>query len=252
MALLLVDIGNTRTSVAVSTGSRVSLLKPVLTHPPRRATATREVIASYRSKRKISRAVLCSVVPVATRTWERQLRSAGIPAITVTHRTELGVGISYPNAETIGPDRLANACAGFAAHGAPLIVADFGTALTFDIVDRTATYVGGVIAPGLPLMTDYLAEKTALLPHISLKGRCARVGRSTAGAMRVGARIGYRGIVREIISHLTEDSDLVGATLCATGGYASWALRGAGMPFHFDPLLTLRGLARIADLNTQE
>ncbi len=130
-----------------------------------------------------------------------------------------------------------------------MIVADFGTALTFDIVQRGDTYTGGVIAPGLPLMTDYLAERTALLPHIRLGGRHGKVGRSTEGAMRIGAHVGYRGMVREIVTYLEEQLAMPDAKLCATGGFARWALSGLDLPFEFEPNLTLYGLACIFELN---
>ena len=98
-------------------------------------------------------------------------------------------------------------------------------------------------------MTDYLAEKTALLPQIELKGSCPKVGKSTEQAMRIGARVGYRGMVREIVAHLARDPKMRGATLCATGGLAKWALKGIELPFHFDLDLTLSGLYRIWKLN---
>jgi type III pantothenate kinase len=131
-----------------------------------------------------------------------------------------------------------------------VIVADFGTALTFDIVSAAGAYIGGVIAPGLPLMADYFSERTALLPHIDLRGRIGRVGRSTEDAMRIGARIGYRGMVRETVAYLRRDAREANAALCATGGYAKWVLKGTGMPFTIDPNLTLKGLGAIWALNS--
>jgi type III pantothenate kinase len=98
-------------------------------------------------------------------------------------------------------------------------------------------------------MTEYLAERTALLPLIQLKGRCTPVGKSTAGAMRIGAKIGYRGLVREVVTHLRRELAMPRAQLLATGGYARWALRGIGLPFVIDPHLTLFGIGRIFELN---
>jgi type III pantothenate kinase len=178
-------------------------------------------------------------------------RHVGNTPLIVNHKIELGVKIDYPDPASIGPDRLANACGAVARFGAPVIVADFGTALTFDVVNTDATYIGGVISPGLPLMTDYLADRTELLPMISIKGRCGNVGRSTEGAMRIGAHIGYRGMVREIVEHLKAGMGFNDIALCATGGYAKWVLSGAGaeLPFVVEPNLTLFGLGRIFELN---
>ena len=114
-------------------------------------------------------------------------------------------------------------------------------------LDRLAALL--LLAPGLPLMTRYLAEKTALLPLIDLKGACPDLGRSTAGAMRIGAKIGYRGMVREITAYLRKGLHLEKARLLATGGYARWALDGIGLRFKIDPELTLYGIGRIFELN---
>jgi len=195
-------------------------------------------------------AVLSSVVPTVNRTWVSVLRQVcGAKPIVVSHKLKLNVRISYPRPSTIGADRIANACGAVSRYGAPVIVADFGTALTFDVVSKEAAYTGGVITPGLPFMTDYLAEKTALLPHIRLEGACGRIGKSTAGAMRIGARVGYRGMVREIVEHLRSAPGMKGAQLCATGGYAKLILEDMNMPFVLDPHLTLYGLGRIFELN---
>jgi len=169
--------------------------------------------------------------------------------LEVRHDCALNIAIDYPAPETIGADRIANACGAVARYGAPVIVADFGTALTFDIVSEAGAYIGGVIAPGLHLVADYFADKTALLPHIDIRGRVGRIGRSTTGAMRIGARVGYRGMVREIVEHLREDAREANAVLCATGGHAEWVLKDVGMPCKIDPNLTLRGLRVIWEMN---
>jgi len=162
----------------------------------------------------------------------------------------MDVAVDYPKPKTIGADRLANAAGGVVKYGAPLIVADFGTALTFDIVTRDRCYIGGVIAPGLPLMTDYLHERTALLPHVAPGGVCPKIGRSTRGAIQIGAQIGYRGMVREIVGYLSQTLG-DGVTLIGTGGFARWVLGGINMPFVIDPNLTLFGFGTIFERNAR-
>ena len=110
-----------------------------------------------------------------------------------------------PKPNTIGPDRLANAVAARHRFGAPAVVVDFGTAVTFDVVDRAGNYVGGIIAPGLAAMTDYLHEKTALLPRIRIREVKSPIGKSTEQAMLVGAVHGYRGLIRELIVELKRE-----------------------------------------------
>ena len=101
-----------------------------------------------------------------------------------------------------------------------------------------------MIAPGFPLMRDYLFERTAKLPRMALGGRCPKIGRSTEEAMRFGAWVGYRGMVREIVTTL-ERNFKTSFHLVATGGFARWVLKDIGMDFVIDPTLTLYGAGRI-------
>jgi type III pantothenate kinase len=124
----------------------------------------------------------------------------------------------------------------------PSVVVDFGTAVTFDVVNRAGNYVGGIIAPGLAAMTDYLHEKTALLPRIKIREVGAVVGKNTAEAMLIGAVHGYRGLIRELIGRLKKELKTRRLPVVGTGGYAR--LIAAKMPeiTAVDPLLTLEGL----------
>src|SRR5438046_5966612 len=164
---------------------------------------------------------------------------------------KLGVGIDHPDTETLGADRLANAAAVAALYGCPAIVVDFGTAVTFDIVSAQRNYIGGVIAPGLEAMTNFLYQRTALLPKLSLREPRRAVGTSTIEAMRAGAIFGYRGLVREIIAQIsTEEFPREKVHIVATGGYAR--LLAAKLPEvdAVHPNLTLEGLRLAATLNS--
>jgi type III pantothenate kinase len=168
----------------------------------------------------------------------------------LTPQLQLGVGIDYPNPKTIGADRLANAAAVADLYGSPAIVVDFGTAVTFDIVSVQRNYIGGVIAPGLESMTNFLYQRTALLPKISLKEPRSTVGRSTIDAMRSGAVIGYRGLVREIIARIkAERFPREKVHVIATGGYADLIAAGLREIDAVHPNLTLEGLRIVANLN---
>lgn len=249
--VLLVDVGNTNTCLAVARNGRIGR-ETRLPCGIRAMSGIRQAVRGAVGARGAAASVLSSVVPEVTGAWKSVLSEMlGVEPVVVSHRAKLGVAVDYPRPSTIGADRLANACGAVAQYGAPVIVADFGTALTFDVISREGAYIGGVIAPGLPLMTDYLAQRTALLPAIRLRGQYGPVGRSTVGAMRLGAKVGYRGMVREIVTHLAESLQMQDATLCATGGFARWALEGLELPFVFDPCLTLRGMYRVYELNTR-
>jgi type III pantothenate kinase len=246
---VVVDIGNTSTSAALAQNGRIRFMRFQKSRTLTTPAAVRRFIGPLARKRPLDGSVLSSVVPTMNRVWISELRRAtGRRPIVVNHKLRLGVKIDYPKPATIGADRLANACAAADRYGVPVIVADFGTAVTFDIVSPKGAYVGGVIAPGLPLMTEYLYERTALLPMIHLKGPHGIVGRSTIEAMQLGAKVGYRGMVREIVAFLQAGFHRR-FKLCATGGFARWALEGLNLPFTIAPDLTLYGLSRIYDLN---
>ena len=235
---LVVDIGNTSTSLGVYRNGRVVNVQ--------RTPSTEPAL----QLRKIpERAVIASVKPGVNARWKRFLKEQGVNDILlVNHQVDLGIPITYPKPENIGADRLANACEAAATCGAPVVVCDFGTALTFDIVKKDEGYVGGIICPGLPLMFDYLSDKTALLPHIKPVKTSRVIGKSTAEAMRIGARIGYRGMVREILDELKNELGR-GTKVCATGGFAKWVMQDFDESIVMDPQLTLKGIGRIGELN---
>ena len=119
---------------------------------------------------------------------------------------------------------------------------DFGTALTFDVVDKNGIYVGGVICPGLSVMTDYLHEKTALLPKVLIKDTHQFIGKSTIQAMQIGAIHGYRGLISNIVTGLKKALHTRKINVIATGGYADIISTNLPEISATRPLLTLEGL----------
>jgi type III pantothenate kinase len=239
---LLIDVGNGRTKLGLAT--RDQLLEQRDTPTPQlNADALREVIGAW----EFTRVVVSSVVPRATETLREYFRER---LLVLRHDIELGIGIRYPEPQTIGADRLANAVALAHLHGAPGIVIDFGTAVTFDIVDADACYAGGVIAPGLRLMTDYLHERTALLPQVELREPESAIGKSTVGAILAGAAIGYRGMVRGILEALRRElKQPARLRVIATGGDAGWIAAGLPDIEAVDADLTLHGLRLVGNLH---
>ncbi|MCL2104088.1 MAG: type III pantothenate kinase [Kiritimatiellaeota bacterium] len=244
MKIVVVDVGNTSTGIGLYDGKKVSRVTHIKGGIVKQPEACAEAVRKA-ARGMVNGAALGSVVPQVNPRWKKRIRDELGCGVRVVHAgLPMDVTIDYPAPETIGADRLANACGGVRRYGAPLIVADFGTALTFDVVTKDLRYIGGVITPGLPLMTDYLYERTALLPRVELTGSCPPIGRSTQQAMRIGAQVGYRGMVREIVAYLKACLGL-DFKLVATGGYAGWALKDSGMPFTIDAELSLFGLGCI-------
>jgi type III pantothenate kinase len=240
--LILLDIGNTNTHVGLADSSRVRKQADIPTAVWFGGTAEgrlKKIIGS----RPVRGAALCSVVPRATPLALKTLSRLGdFECLQLTPKTLRGVGIDYPNPRTIGADRLANAVAVRHHFGAPAAVVDFGTAVTFDVVDRAGNYAGGVIAPGLAAMTEYLHEKTALLPRIKIREVDTAIGKSTEQAMLIGAVHGYRGLIHSLLAELKRQLGVHRLPVVATGGYAR--LLASKLPdiTAVEPLLTLEGL----------
>lgn len=250
MSAIVIDIGNTSTTIGRWEGKKVSDITALhggIHHP-----ATVEKALLKAGAKTAESVFMASVVPDDNENWVWFLkRIFSLETEILSHKTPLPIGIDYPKPSQIGGDRLADAVGAVLRHGYPVVVADFGTALTFDVVNREGNYIGGVIAPGLPLMTRYLHEKTAQLPLVELGGKIPARGDSTENAMVIGAKIGHRGMVREIFHHIcdTTGSDTF---LCATGGYAEWALEGIGIDCVIEKDLTLYGLGEIYDFSIKQ
>ncbi len=241
---LLIDISNSFTKLALA--SRTRIARQIRISTPQ---LTAKFVHRVLGKRKIELIVFSSVVPKKNRLIRKAAGKTKV--LSLNSKTKLGVGIDYPAPEKIGADRLANAAAVGALYGCPAIVVDFGTAVTFDIVSNQRKYIGGVIAPGLEAMTNFLYHRTALLPRLTLREPRRAVGRSTIEAMRSGAVIGYRGLVREIIARVkTEQFPKEKVHVVATGGYAKLLATKLREIDAIDPKLTLEGLRIIANLNS--
>jgi type III pantothenate kinase len=240
--ILLFDIRNTNPHLGLADGKRVMKQTDIPTSAWRNGGAAAKV-KKFIGANRFDGAALCSVVPHATPFVKKFVRATWkLDTLELNAKTILGVGIDYPKPNSIGPDRLANAVAAKIRFGAPVVVVDFGTAVTFDVVNSRGDYVGGIIAPGLAAMTTYLHEKTALLPKIEIREIKSAIGKSTEQAMLVGAVHGYRGLVRELIMELKRELRVRKLPVVAAGGYAQ--LIAAKLPeiSAVEPDLTLEGL----------
>lgn len=237
-------MSNSYTKLALASRGKLLRVKKIRTRELS-AESLRETIGAW----NCDAAVISSVVPATAKTLRQFLK--GKKSFCVGPKLKLGVGIDYPDPASIGADRLANAASTVALVGAPAVVVDFGTAVTFDIISPEKKYIGGVIAPGLEMMTDYLYQRTALLPKIDLREPLSVVGKSTRAAMMAGAIFGYRGLVKQILTEIRREIAASSKLkVVATGGYAR--LIAAKMPEiqKVYPNLTLDGLRIIGVLNS--
>lgn len=256
--LYCIDLGNTHTHFGrvASTSGQSSPPQTVPTHLIDHpidglAPRLREDLSAHGPVEGIA---YCSVVPAANLHLRRTLEPFGLPVWQLTSQARLGVAISYPHPTEIGQDRLANAVAAQALVGAPAVVIDLGTAVTFDILTRAGGYEGGIIAPGPALMTRYLHERTAQLPLVEdLDAPIEQpIGRSTAEAMRIGAVLGFAGLIQGCLDAVTSELARRGErdpAVLLTGGAAALLQGRLRQPARNLPDLTLRGLAVAWTLN---
>ena len=241
---LLIDVSNSFTKLAFSSRSRVERAGKLPT-----PQLSEKQLRDRLSTRDVTTVVACSVVPRKNALIKRAAGSRRV--IWLSPSIDLGIAIDYPNPKKIGADRLANAVAVADLYGAPAIVVDFGTAVTFDIVSEEGAYIGGVIAPGLESMTNFLYQRTALLPRISLREPTRAIGKTTEQAMRSGAIHGYRGLVREILVQIKRERFSKGKVyIVATGGYAGLLAGRIREIEAIVPQLALEGLRIVGNLNS--
>ena len=241
---LLIDVSNSYAKLAFASKEKVS-------NPARIPTAelSSSVVADFLRRRQVTQLVVSSVVPTKNSAISKAAHNR-VKVLWLNSKLKLGVVIQYPKPQSIGADRLANAAAVAELYGCPAIVVDFGTAVTFDVVSEARRYIGGVIAPGLEAMTNYLYQRTALLPRLSLKEPHRAVGKSTVEAMRSGAAFGYRGLVREILTQIkAEQFPRKRVAVVATGGCARFIASRVPELAVVHPHLTLEGLRIVGNLN---
>jgi len=240
MAWLLIDNSNTRTKLRLGDEHGLMEWRAVIPTCEMEEGVLDRVLAEV----EVCGVVVASVVPEKENLLMRYFqRKANYHRLTAA--SPLGYEMEVPFPEQIGHDRLANMVALKAKYGVPSIAIDFGTAVTFSVLSEQGTFMGGVIAPGMSCMTEYLAEKTAQLPKVEAADVSSAVGKTTEEALRIGAVLGQRGMLREILSGLVAE---VGGspTVVATGGGAKFAARDFSAIHHVDGDLTLEGLRILA------
>jgi len=240
--VLLLDIGNTNTHLGLGNSRKVVRQANISTASWANKSAS-ELLKRFVGSARLEGAILCSVVPRVTGSSLKAIRKLwNLKCLLLTSGTLSGIGIDYPKQNTIGPDRLANAIAAHHQFGAPVIVIDFGTAVTIDVVNRAGDFIGGIIAPGPGVMTDYLHEKTALLPKIEIRQTRSAIGKSTEEAMTIGAVHGYRGMIRELLEEVRRKLKTRRLPIVATGGYAQLMASQLPQISAVRPFLTLDGI----------
>ncbi len=248
--LLVIDVGNTNTSLGVYRDG-VLLAHWRLTTSPSRTVDEYGVHArnlfelAHMDFKDIEAIAVASVVPPLNYTVKRMAEVYfNLTPLFIDHTTDTGLKILYEPASDVGADRIVDAVAAITRHGAPCIVVDFGTATTFNAINSAGEYLGGLITPGIMISSEALFSRTAKLPRVDIKRPLKVIGTSTVAAMQSGLYYGYAGLVDGVLEKMIEEMGTK-PRIIATGGLASLIATGSKFIEEVDDTLTLEGLRLI-------
>jgi type III pantothenate kinase len=252
--LLAIDVGNTNTVFALHDGTAfvadwrcatehqrtadeyfvwLSSLMSVLEHPP-----------------KVTEVIVSSVVPQVVFNLKLLSRTyfGCDPLVVGEEDCELGIETRVDANTNVGADRLVNTVGAFDLYGGDLVVVDFGTATTFDVVDTDGAYIGGIISPGVNLSVKALTDATAALPHVDARKPPHVVGTNTVHCMQSGVFWGYVSLIEGLCTRIADERNR-NMTIVGTGGLSNLFKLGTDIFDHIDGTLTMHGLVKINNLN---
>lgn len=253
--LLAIDAGNTNTVFAIFSND-------TLLGQWRMATDVRRTADEYGvwllqlmeretiNPESVRAAIMSCVVPQATfalrmlarNYFQTELMIVGEPEV------QLGIKTKMERPQEVGADRLVNAVAAWQKYKEPLIIIDFGTATTFDVLDKEGSYIGGVIAPGVNLSLEALHRAAAKLPNIAVERPATVIGKETVSAMQSGIYFGYVGLIEGIVARIREE---IGSKIrvVATGGLAPLFAKATPVIGGLEPDLIIEGLRLVYERN---
>lgn len=254
--LLAIDCGNTNTVFSLWDGQAFRATWRIATDHRRTADEyfvwLNTLMQLKRIEAPVTEAIISSTVPrvvfnlrvLCNRYFDCRPLVVGRPGC------ELPVPPRVDQGTTVGPDRLVNTAAGFDRHGGDLIVVDFGTATTFDVVDADGAYIGGVIAPGVNLSLEALHMAAAALPHVDITRPQSVIGTNTVACMQSGVYWGYIGLVEGIVRLIRAERDRP-MKVIATGGLAPLFDQGTDLFHSVEDDLTMHGLVLLNRYNKE-
>jgi len=252
--LLAVDIGNTDITLGVFAADELKATWNISTDIHREVDEYAALLLNLLHHRSIDAAdikgiIFCSVVPPLIATFNKLFTEYFCLApLLVESGVKTGVRIRADNPREVGADRIVNTAAAHHLYRGPVIVTDFGTATTFDVVSKEGDYLGGVIAPGITTSAEALFTRAAMLPRVELVSPKHVIGANTIAAMQSGIVYGYVGLVEGIVSRLQKELGEK-ATVVATGGFAELIAKETEVIDSVNPNLTLVGLRLIYQMN---
>jgi type III pantothenate kinase len=254
--LLVADIGNTHTVLGLYEGTSLAHDFRIESNKGRTLDELHVLLRSLLdvvgvARDRVSAAIVASVVPAVTDTTMRAIELAfGRTPLLVGPGIRTGMPILYENPREVGADRIVNAVAAFELVNGPLIVVDFGTATTFDVVSPKGEYLGGVICPGIQISADALFSRAAKLPRVEVAKPPKVIGRNTVHSMQSGIVYGYVGLVDGMVDRIVSELGHPCAVL-ATGGLARLVAPESKKIERVEEFLTLDGLRILYERNAK-
>ncbi len=246
--ILALDVGNTNITCGVFEGDTIKASFRITTKMPRTSDEYGMIITTLLEKNEVEMpqihdAIICSVVPNIMHSLQNALiKYFNIKPIIVEAGIKTGIRIATPNPQQIGADRIVDAVAAYELYGGPVLVIDFGTATTYDMVDAEGTFMGGITAPGIRISAKALWEDAAKLPEIEIKKPENILGKDTITSMQSGLVYGQIGQTEYIIRKAKEETGMPDAKVVVTGGLGRIISGETNTVDVYDPDLTLKGI----------
>jgi len=252
--LLAIDVGNSNMVIGVYTDTKLRQHWRLETKKERTADEFgiffKELFQFASLKLEdVKSIVISSVVPPMDFSLERMCdRYFKLKPFFITPKVKMPIKIGLPNPQEIGADRIVNAAAGVMKYKTPQIIIDFGTATTFDYINKKRVYCGGCIAPGIAISNEALFQRASKLPRVEIKKTPRIIGRNTIESIQAGIFYGYVGMVDEVVRRMQKEAKCKGPVI-ATGGFLSLITKASRTITHTDPFLTLEGLRLLDEMN---
>lgn len=251
--LFAIDVGNTNITIGLYDGQRLEKTFRMTTGVSRTSDEFGVFLCDLLKMRNLSddvidEVIIASVVPNIMHSLTNGIKKYfGINPLIVEPGIKTGINIAIPNPKQLGADRIVDAVAAYYIYGGPVLVIDFGTATTYDLVNGEGSFVAGVTSPGIRLSANALWSGTAKLPEIEIKVPDTILCKDTISSMQAGVCLGYIGQTEYIVRRMKKESGFHDMKVVATGGLGKMIYENTDCIDVYDPDLTLHGLRIIMD-----